>query len=150
MVAATKSSNTTGWTDADPLAVVAAVEHPVRRRDAQTLLELMQRATGERPRMFGSSIVGFGEYHYKYASGREGDAAAAGFAPRKAASVVYLNDGLDAHSDALTHLGPHTTGVGCLYLKDLSQVDLGVLEGMVRASYTRLTSGTFVQRAGEG
>lgn len=139
----------TTWTDVDPVAFVESVEHPVRRRDALTLLELMGRATGAEPRMFGASIVGYGEYHYRYASGHEGDAAAAGFSPRKAATTVYLNDGLGAHEELLSRLGPHTTGVGCLYLRDLERNDLGVLEEIVRRSFATLTSGTFGQRATE-
>lgn len=142
-------ANKTTWTDVDPVAFVESVEHPVRRRDALTLLELMRRATGAEPRMFGAAIVGYGEYHYRYASGHEGDAAAAGFSPRKAATTVYLNDGLGAHEELLSRLGPHTTGVGCLYLKDLERNDLGVLEEIVRRSFTTLTSGTFGQRATE-
>jgi hypothetical protein len=93
-----------------------------RRRDAQTLLELMARVTGEAPRLWGS-VIGFGQYHYKYASGREGDAPAAGFAPRKAATTIYLPDGIGRYDEQLKQLGPHTTGVGCLYIKDLEKVD---------------------------
>lgn len=116
---------------------------PARRRaDAETLLELMSRVTGEQPRLHGT-IIGFGSYHYRYESGREGDSAAAAFAPRKPATVVYLSDGISAHTDRLERLGPHTTGVGCLYLKDLSAVDLGVLEEIVAASYRTLSQGTF-------
>lgn len=120
-----------------------------RRRDAQTLLDLMMRATGEPPRLWGS-IVGFGSYHYRYPSGREGDSAAAGFAPRKAAAVVYLVDGIGRYADRLAVLGPHSTGVGCLYLKDLDAVDLAVLEGIVRDSYAELTAGTYGLRARDG
>jgi len=138
----------TTWTGADPRAFVAAV--PRRRRDAETLLALMERATGQSARMFGTPIVGFGEYRYAYASGRTGHGAAAGFSPRAAATVVYLADGVEAHADALARLGPHTTGVGCLYLKDLSQVDLAVLEAVVSASYAALTAGTYGLRAREG
>lgn len=145
-----RDAQKTTWTDADPRAVVAAVERPARRRDAETLLALMERATGQPARMFGTSIVGFGEYRYAYASGRTGHAAAAGFSPRAAASVVYLSDGVEAHADALARLGPHTTGVGCLYLKDLTQVDLDVLEEIVAASYATLTAGTYGLRAREG
>ena len=137
-------------TDAAVLTFLDRVTHPVRRRDAETLLALMERATGEPARMWGSSIVGFGAYHYTYASGREGDAAAAGFSPRKAASTVYLADGIGPHSQLLAKLGPHTTGVGCLYLKDLEQIDLGVLERVVRDSYATVTAGVFGQRAREG
>ena len=140
----------TTWTSADPVGFIEAVEPPGRRRDAATLLELMRRVTGVEPRMFGTAIVGFGEYHYKYATGTEGDAPAAAFSPRKAASVVYLNDGISAHEDLLARLGPHTTGVGCLYLKDVAAVDLDVLEEIVRRSYATLTGGTYGKRAAEG
>ncbi|MEA5118843.1 MAG: DUF1801 domain-containing protein [Propionicimonas sp.] len=135
------TTQTTTWTDADPHAFVAAVGHPVRRRDAETLLTLLGRITGLAPRMYGASIVGFGEYHYRYASGREGHAPAAGFSPRKAATVVYLNGGVLDDAD-LARLGPHTTGVGCLYLKDLAKVDLAVLEEILARSCAALTSGT--------
>lgn len=109
----------------------------------------MGRATGEQPRLWGT-IVGFGQYHYRYASGREGDAAAAGFAARKAATTVYVLDGVDAHRDLLERLGPHTTGVGCIYIKDLETIDLEVLEEIVRRSYQRLTAGVWPSRAADG
>ncbi|GED11055.1 DUF1801 domain-containing protein [Cellulosimicrobium cellulans] len=133
------SENTTQPTDADVEAFLAAVSDPVRRRDAHRLVELLSRITGEPPRMWGSSIVGFGTYHYRYASGREGDMAAAGFSPRKAATTVYLMDGVDAHAALLDRLGPHTVGKGCVYVKDLDAVDLGVLEEVVKRSYATLT-----------
>lgn len=135
-----------------PAEVRAAVDRATpakRKRDAETLLELFARATGVEPRMWGS-IVGYGSYHYRYESGREGDSAAAGFAPRKSATVIYLLDGISSHGAALERLGPHTTGVGCLYLKDLAQNDLAVLEEIVTESYARLTDGTYGNRAREG
>jgi hypothetical protein len=138
--------NKTQPTDADVTAFVAAVEHPVRRRDAERLVDLMTRVTGEQPRMWGPTLIGFGTYHYKYASGREGDAGAAGFSPRKAATTIYFPDGVETHADLLARLGPHTTGTSCLYLKDLDAVDLGVLEEMVRRSFTTVTAGTFGTR----
>ena len=125
------------------------VPSPARRRDAETLLELMSRVTGEPAHLWGPSIVGFGRYHYRYRSGREGDAAAAGFSPRKAASTIYLPDGVGAYQEELGRLGEHTTGVGCLYLKDLGKVDLGVLETIIDTSYRRATAGTFGRRAAE-
>jgi hypothetical protein len=137
-------------TDDDVREFLDRVQHPVRRRDADTLLELMTRATGEPARMWGSSIIGFGTYHYKYASGREGDAPAAGFSPRKAATTIYLADGIGPHPELLERLGPHTTGVGCLYVKDLAQVDLAVLEELVTSSYSALTDGMYGMRAREG
>ncbi|WP_066298302.1 DUF1801 domain-containing protein [Arthrobacter luteolus] len=124
-------------------AYLEAVVPAVRRRDAATLLEMMTRITGESPAMWGPSIIGFGAYHYKYASGREGDAPAAGFSPRKAAATVYLADGTEAYAEQLEQLGAHTTGVVCLYLKDLSKVDLGVLEDIVRESYERASRDGF-------
>jgi Domain of unknown function (DU1801) len=130
----------------DMQAYLEKVASPTRRRDSETLVGLMSRITGEEPRLWGS-IVGFGQYHYRYASGREGDAPAAGFAARKSALVVYLADGVGAHADLLATLGPHTTGVGCLYLKSLNDVDLDVLEAVVGRSYATVTAGTFPHRA---
>jgi hypothetical protein len=128
---------------------IAKVEPERRRRDAETLLELFSRVTGAEPRLWGT-IVGFGSYHYKYESGREGDTAAVSFSPRKAASTVYLVDGVDAHTEELARLGPHTTGVGCLYLKDVSAVDLDVLAEIVGSTYRTLSGGVYTQRARDG
>ena len=135
--------------DAKLQEYLAKIARPTRKRDAYTLVELMSRATGEQPRVWGS-MVGFGRYHYKYASGREGDAASVGFAARKAATTVYLLDGVGAHAELLERLGPHKTGVGCLYLKDLATVDLSVLEQMIKSSYETRTAGTYRLRAQEG
>lgn len=99
--------------------------------------------------MWGSSIVGFGHYHYKYESGREGDGPAASFSARKAATSIYLPDGIGAHTEQLNRLGPHTTGVGCLYIKDLSAVDIAELEEIIRTAYETLTAGTYRHRARE-
>lgn len=126
-----------------------AIEHPKRRRDAETLLKMMSRVTGEQPLVSGTG-VGFGTYHYKYKSGREGDAPAAGFAPRKSATVIYVMDGVGAHTDLLERLGPHVTGVGCIYVKDLAAVDLEVLEAILARSYATLTAETYGLRAREG
>ena len=139
----------TTWTDADPWAFVESVQPERRRRDARTLLALMERVTGKQPRMFGASIIGFGEYSYTYDSGHSGHAPAAGFAPRKSASVLYFADGLDAHAADLAALGPHRTGVGCLYLTNLDRVDLAVLDRMVTRSYATLTAGEFGRRAAD-
>ena len=118
---------------------IAGVQPVVRREDARTLKVLMEKITGEPATMWGPSIVGFGSYHYVYATGREGDAAAAGFSPRKASTTVYLADGFEHRSELLARLGPHTTSVSCLYIKRLADVDLGVLEELVRASYRVVT-----------
>ena len=128
-------------TDNDVREFIDRVASPVRRRDAHTLLDIMARVTGEPPRLWGPTIVGFGEYHYEYNSGRSGDAPAAAFSPRKAASTVYLADGTETYSSELAGLGEHTTSVGCLYLKNLDGVDLAVLESIIARSYAAVTSG---------
>lgn len=139
---AAASENKTQPTDADVEAFIERVEPATRREEARTLLALMARVTGEPAVMWGPSIIGFGRYHYRYDSGREGDAAAASFSPRKASTTVYFPDGFDDHADDLARLGPHTTSVSCLYLKKLSAIDLDVLEGMIRRSYQRMSSPT--------
>jgi hypothetical protein len=94
----------------------------------------MKDATGEEPRMWGASIIGFGSYHYRYESGREGDMPLLSFSPRKAATVLYnANQGSDAQSH-LARLGKHTTGKGCLYIKKMADVDKDVLKSMFIAS----------------
>jgi len=130
-------------TGVDVAAFLAGVEPERRRRDAERLVGLYREVTGEEPAMWGPSIVGFGTYHYRYPSGREGDMAAASFSPRKGAITVYLMDGVDAHGDQLARLGPHRVGTGCVYVRDLDVVDLDVLTETVRGSYATLTAGTF-------
>ena len=107
----------------------------------------MGHVTGTQATMWGGSIIQFGTYHYRYESGREGDAPAAGFAPRKAATTIYLPEGTAAYEELLGRLGEHTTGVGCLYIKNLDRVDLEVLERVIESSYRAVTAGTFGQRA---
>ena len=130
-------------------AYLSGISSLTRQREVETMIEVMRRATGEEPHMWGS-IVGFGAYHYRYESGREGDGAAAAFAARKAATTVYVPDGVGAHAELLEQLGPHTTGVGCIYVKDLAAVDLEVLGTIIARSYTALTAGTYTKRAREG
>jgi hypothetical protein len=114
---------------------LATVESDQRRTDAEALIGLMSDVTGEPPVMWGPSIVGFGTYHYRYATGREGDGPLASFAPRKQESVVYLIGGFeDRNGELLERLGPHKTGKSCLYLKRLSGVDLAVLRELVERS----------------
>ena len=133
----------------DVQAYFNEISSPKRRRDAETMVELMRRATGEEPQMRGN-VVGFGEYHYEYASGRQGNAAAAAFSARRAATTIYVMDGVGAHASLLEQLGPHTTGVGCIYVKDLTAVDLDVLETIVSRSYSALTADTYGKRARDG
>jgi hypothetical protein len=122
-------------TSADVNAFLEAVPDENRRADAQALLELMGAVTGEPPVMWGPSIVGFGSYHYRYESGRTGDAPLAAFSPRKANLVVYLVGGFeDRYPKLLKQLGPHKTGRSCLYLKRLGDVDLDVLRQLIERS----------------
>ena len=103
-----------------------------RRTDAKTLAKLMQRVTGNKPAMWGPSIIGFDSYHYSYESGREGDMPIVGFSPRKAANVLYGTIGFDGAEALLAKLGKHTTGKGCLYIKKLADVDMKVLETLLK------------------
>jgi hypothetical protein len=126
------AANQTKPTTASVQAFMARIADPQQRSDARALDRLMRRATKSRPTMWGSSILGYGRYHYAYASGREGDWCATGFAPRKGSLTVYVMAGLASQKANLARLGPHTTGVSCLYLKRLSDVKLPVLEQIVK------------------
>jgi hypothetical protein len=112
-------------------AFIAAVTDATRRADAKALVKLMQSATGEKPKMWGPSIIGFGSYHYKHDSGREGDMPLIGFSPRKAATVLYNMSGFSGSELLRAKLGKHTTAKGCLYIKKLAEVDQKVLETLV-------------------
>ncbi len=134
------AENKTKVTDQDPRDFVAAVEHPTRRADGEILLELMGRVTGCPPRMWGPSIIGFGRYHYRYESGREGDSMLTGFSPRKSNISVYILPGYDDFSEELSRLGKHKIGKSCLYINKLADVDLTVLEEMVATSVAQMRS----------
>lgn len=113
---------------------IAAVEDPKRRADAQAACALMTEATGEKAVMWGPSIIGFGAYHYRYASGHEGDAPLVGFSPRKANLVFYLSGSDEGRDDLLARLGRHKAGKGCVYINRLDDIDLGVLRDMAASS----------------
>lgn len=127
------AKNKTQATLVDPVDFIASVEHPVRRADAQTLDLLFREVTGWTPRMWGPSLIGYGQYHYSYASGREGDFLATGFSPRKASLSVYVMPGYQDYDEILAQLGKHKTGKSCLYITKLADVDLGVLRKLIRA-----------------
>jgi hypothetical protein len=129
-MAETKTKPTGGDVD----AFIAAVEKPGRRADAAVLRDVMERATGEPATMWGPSIIGFGTYHYRYASGHEGDACRVGFAPRSANLVLYVG-GFPEFDSLLAALGKHKRSKACVYLGRLADVDLGVLEEIVRRTY---------------
>lgn len=117
---------------------IAALEDPRRRADAEAVCALLGEATGEPPVMWGPSIVGFGAYHYRYASGHEGDAPLVGFSPRKANLVFYLSGCDEGRDDLLARLGKHKAGKGCVYVNRLSDVDTAVLKQMAVATADQL------------
>jgi len=122
-------------TNAPVEAFLAQVPNDQQREDARRLCALMEEITGEPPAMWGSSIVGFGTYHYRYASGHEGDSALASFSPRRQHLAIYLvGEFADRHGAALARLGPHQTGKGCLYIKRLADVDLDALRELIARS----------------
>lgn len=113
---------------------LAGVADPARRADCATVATLMQQATGEKAVIWGSSIVGFGRYRYRYASGQEGDWPIVGFAPRKNDLTLYIMPGFDTREDLLAALGKHKTGKSCLYIKSLVGIDMAVLGQLIERS----------------
>lgn len=138
------AENKTKPTSKDPKDFIAAVEPEGKREDAQTICTLMERLSGCPPKLWGTSIIGFGQYHYKYASGREGDTLMTGFSPRKTALTLYVMGGFKQRPDLMARLGKYKTGKSCLYVKRLSDIDMAVLEELVAAdiAYMRATHDT--------
>jgi hypothetical protein len=125
--------NKTVPTKISPTSFIDGLPDEQRRKDCKALVALMRDATGHPPKMWGSTIVGFDQYHYKYASGREGDNMITGFSPRKQDLVLYLGENIQK-SPLMAKLGKHKTGQGCLYIKRLDDVDRTVLEQLIEES----------------
>jgi hypothetical protein len=127
------ADNTTKPTDISPESFVKSIEHDVRRADAEALLSLFSDVTGLKPKMWGPTIIGYGRYHYKYDSGREGDAILTGFSPRKTNQSIYIMPGYQfgKMEDMLSRLGKHKLGKSCLYINKLSDVDTDVLREII-------------------
>jgi hypothetical protein len=125
------ADNKTKPTKLSVTAFTNALTDPTRRADAKALVKMMQSAAGEKPKMWGPAIVGFGSYHYTYDTGREGDMPLIGFSPRKVAMVLYIMTGFSDSEALLAKLGKHTTGKACLYIKKLADVDQKVLETLL-------------------
>ena len=123
-------------TDQNPEDFLEKVEHPTRKSDGFELLEMMKEITQEEPVMWGLSIIGFGSYHNKYASGREADWLKTGFSPRKRSLSVYISQGFDGYEELLMKLGKHRLGKGCLYINKLSDIDKDVLKQIIKKSHT--------------
>ena len=128
------AENKTQETDASVAAFIDAVPDEGQRADAGFIVAMMERISGLPPKMWGPAIIGFGRYHYQYESGREGDMPRLAFSPRKGKTVVYINGGFPTHADIMARLGKFKNGVGCLYIKTLSDVDARALDELVRAS----------------
>lgn len=124
----------TKQTAASVAKFLSGVKDEQKRKDCMSLVEIMQSITKSEPKMWGTSIIGFGTYHYKYASGHEGDACLLGLSPRKDAITLYLMAGVQAKPDLLKSLGKIKTGKGCLYIKRLEDVDVAVLRRLLRES----------------
>jgi hypothetical protein len=124
------AENKTKPTKASPAAFIAKVASEQQRKDSKELIAMMREVTGEPPKMWGSSIVGFGTHHYVYESGREGDICLTGFSPRKPSLVLYIGESLQDMA-IMSKLGKYKTGKGCLYIKKLDDVDRNVLRALV-------------------
>ncbi|MGR3808939.1 DUF1801 domain-containing protein [Jiulongibacter sp. NS-SX5] len=117
-----------------------AVDHEVKRKDAFHVKEMMESITGLPPKMWGPSIIGFGSYHYKYDSGREGDMLKVGFSPRKTALTLYIMPGFDRYEELMAKLGKYKTGKSCLYIKRLADVDEEILKELIKGSWDYMTN----------
>ena len=129
------SENKTRKTGASVEEFLESVPNSRRREDGFAVLAMMREITGREPEMWGPSIIGFGDYHYKYESGREGDFFLTGFSPRKQSLTLYIMDGLEGHEGLLGKLGKHRTGAACLYINKLADVDVDVLRKLIRISF---------------
>jgi hypothetical protein len=117
---------------------INSIDDPQRRRECKEIMKLMRRVTGKQPVMWGDSIVGYDRYRYKRANGREFEMLRTGFSPRKAALTLYVLPGYSDYGAVLKRLGPHKQGKSCLYLKRLADVDMEVLEELIRAGYDEM------------
>ena len=131
------SQNKTQKTGASVEEFLESVANPRRRRDGFAVLAMMREITGLEPEMWGPSIIGFGDYHYRYESGREGDFFLTGFSPRKQSLTLYIMSDLEGREDLLAKLGKHRTGAACLYINKLADVDVAVLRELIRISFER-------------
>ena len=123
-------------------AFINSIDDEKKRKESFELIEMMMEVTGEKPRLWGGNIIGFGDYHYKYASGREGDWFKIGFSPRKQKFSLYFMTYLDNYESFLNKLGKFKTGKGCLYVNKLDDIDPDVLKEMIRTSVEDLLKGS--------
>ena len=129
------AENKTRKTGASVEEFIASIENRRRREDGSEILAMMCEITGLEPEMWGPSIIGFGDYHYKYESGREGDFFLTGFSPRKQNLTLYIMSGLEGQEQLLDKLGKHRTGAACLYINKLDDIDRDILRDLIRISF---------------
>ncbi|MCP4976706.1 MAG: DUF1801 domain-containing protein [Maribacter sp.] len=129
------SANKTRPNNASVISLLDKVEDQVQKRDSYTLIDIMKEITGEEPVIWGPSIIGFGSYHYKYDSGREGDMMLTGFSPRKQNLSLFIMAGFTKYEKLMQKLGKYKTGKSCLYIKRLSDINMDVLTELIKASY---------------
>jgi len=134
-----QAKNKTVETRASVSKFLNSIEDPQRKKDAKSLHKLMKDITADKAVMWGTSIVGYGNYHYKYDSGREGDFMKVGFSPRKNALTLYIMPGFKRYPDLLDKLGKHKIGKSCLYIKQLDDVDIAILKELISDSYLYMT-----------
>ena len=135
-----KSQNKTVETKHSVDEFLNTITDEQRKKDSFEILELMKSVTSENPKMWGTSIVGFGKYHYKYESGREGDFVKVGFSPRKTSLTPYIIPGFDRYEELMTKLGKYKTGKSCLYVQRLADVDLSILKQLILESYEYMSN----------
>ena len=129
------AENKTKKTDQPVENFLNSISDEQKRQDSYKVLEIMKEITGESPKMWGESIIGFGDYHYKYATGREGDWMIIGFSPRKQNLTLYLTYGFEENTDLISRLGKHKLGKACLYIKRIDDVDVNILKQLIERSY---------------
>jgi len=132
------AKNKTTETESSVIDFINTVEDLTKRNDSFELVKLMQEQTGYEPKMWGPAIVGFGSYHYKYASGHEGDAPLVGFSPRKDAVSLYLYSSFESKEELLSKFGKHKAGKGCIYIKKIVDIDIEILKKMISHSVENL------------
>ncbi len=122
------------------IGYIELLENKAQKTDSYTLIELMKEISQKEPILWGDSIIGFGSYHYKYKSGREGDMMLLGFSPRKTNFSIYIMNGFESYQELLKKLGKHKTGKSCLYLKNLAAIDFSILKELLADSYSKMNS----------
>ena len=135
-----KAQNKTVATESSVSAFLDSIEDKEKRNAAKKILNLMEKISGDRAKMWGPSIIGFGTYHYKYESGREGDFFKIGFSPRKQNLTLYIMPGFDRYEELMQKLGKYKTGKSCLYVKKLEDIDWSVLEELTSRAYQYMTA----------